>query len=307
MNIVIPDFVDTPETIKDQLRQLGATIYDDTPGDEQTIIKRIKEAEIITANYIDITPSIIDNAPKLKYIVVPAVGYEWVEHKLAASKGIKVINCPTHNSHAVAEHALALMLACTRRIPQAVKSLSSGAWNPKDLQGTEIKGKKLGIIGYGRIGKDIDNMAKALGMHASFANTKSSSSEIDEIFRESDTLCLVLPLNDSTHQLVDERRLRLLKPSATFINVGRGATVDQGALFELLKTGKIASAGLDVYEDEPLTGTPNDKIVALAGLPNVVATPHIGYNTKEAADRLGEELLQNIQSCLSGNPVNIVN
>jgi phosphoglycerate dehydrogenase-like enzyme len=305
-NIVIPDPIEMPETYKEKLHDLGAHIYEDIPEDEASLIERIKDAEIITANYVDITPPVIDGAPNLKYIIVPAVGYEWVDVAQAASKGIKVLNCPTYNSEAVAEHAVALLLSVSRKINLATASLRQGTWEQKPFIGIELRDKKLALIGYGNIGKRIEKFVAGFGMQIEMANSTSSQADIDKLMRESDIVCVCTPLNSNTRHMLDERRLGLLKGSAILVNVGRGAVVDQAALVKLLKADGIRGAALDVFEGESLTGKPSDEIVALANLPNVVATPHIAYNTIETAGRLGQEVYEAIQSCLHGSPTNVI-
>lgn len=305
MKIVIPDHIEISPEAAERIHQLPAQMYDDVP-DEAELINRIKDAEIITANYVDITPAIIDAAPKLKYIIVPAVGYEWVDHQYAATKGIKVLNCPTHNSQAVAELAVGLMFAVARRVVEANASLRSGAWQGKDYEGLELSGKKLGLVGYGNIGKRVEQMAQGLGMTVEHTNSKSSPEDIDKLLSESDVVTLCLPLNATTKGIINADRLALLKPTAILINVARGAVVDQAALVARLKDQAIAGAGLDVFNDEPLIGTPPAEIVELAKLPNVVATPHYGYNTAETAKRLGDELYAHLEACLQDAPVNLV-
>lgn len=306
MKIIIPDYIDIPETAKHKIRELGGEIHEDTPTDQDIIIDRIKDAEIITANYLDVTSEVIDQAPKLKYVIVPAVGYEWVDYAYAKSKGIQTINCPTFNSRAVAEHAIALMMTAKRKLVEATLSVRDGNWSHENFKGTETQGKKLGLMGYGRIGKQIEAMAQGLGMEVTHINSTSAPEEIDSMLQGSDAVCMCLPLNDRTKHILDERRLGLLQPHCVLVNVGRGATIDQTALIKTLQSGKIAGAGLDVFEGEPLTGKPSNEIVEIANLPNVVATPHMAYNTAETAARLGEELLQNIQACQASQPVNIV-
>jgi phosphoglycerate dehydrogenase-like enzyme len=137
-------------------------------------------------------------------------------------------------------------------------------------------------------------------------NSTSSAQEVDEVIRWADIVCLCTALRDETRHLIDGRRLAMMSKTAILINVARGAVVDQGALYEVLLGGNIRGAGLDVFEDEPTgEGAPRD-IVRLATLPNVVATPHIAYNTQETVARLGEELIMNLQSCLAGSPQNVV-
>lgn len=307
MQIVITDQIELAEDITEKLQQLSATIYDGTPNEEAEIINRIKDAELITASYIDITPAIIDAAPKLKYIIVPAVGYEWVDYKYAASKGIKVLNCPTHNSLAVAEHAIALLFAAARKIVEANIALRAGKWQQDAHKGFELSGKKVGLVGYGNIGKNLQRIAEGLGMHVRYVNSRSTSEELEELLSESDVVVLCLPLTDSTRNLIDARRLGIMKLSAILINVARGAIVDQGALYDVLENHQIAGAGLDVFTGELFGDVPSEEIVKLSQLSNVVATPHIAYNTDEAALRLGTELLANIQSCVDGAPRNVVN
>jgi D-3-phosphoglycerate dehydrogenase len=307
MKIVFPDRIDLNEASLAKFRELGVQMSDDMPNDEAVIIERVRDAEIITANFIDVTRNIIDNAPNLKFIISPAVGYEWVDYQYAASKGIKVLNCPTQNAEAVAEHALALMLSVAHRIVEADISLRNGAWKQQEFVGVELNRKKLGLVGYGKIGKLIEQKATGIGMQVQYVNSKSSTEDLDRLLQESDVICLCLALNDSTENLISERRLKLLKKEAIFINVARGATVDEAALIQLLRQGSIRGAGLDVFQNESFSGDVSESIREIAKLSNVVATPHLAYNTEETTSRLGEELLQDIQSCIAGSPINIVN
>jgi phosphoglycerate dehydrogenase-like enzyme len=304
MKIVLPDKINISDDYKDKIRQLGAEVFDDLP-DENELKRRISEAEIITASYVDITSNVIDAAPNLKYIVVPAVGYEWVDTEYAASKGITTLNCPTFNSQAVAEHAIALLMAVNRNLITGSDELRAGKWSQK-LVGYELADKKLGLIGFGNVGTRIERIATGLGMNISYVNSKSSPDQVDALVSTSDFVIICAPLNDNTRNLVDERRLKLLKQTAVLVNVGRGAIVDQTVLIELLKNKKIRGAGLDVFDGEPLTGVPSDTIVELAKLPNVIATPHVAYNTEEINDKQGAEILANLQSCIAGKPVNVV-
>ncbi|MDB5169861.1 MAG: phosphoglycerate dehydrogenase [Candidatus Saccharibacteria bacterium] len=304
MKIVLPDKINMSDDYKNKIRELGADVFDDLPDNDE-LKKRIHDAEIITASYVDITSDVIDAAPNLKYIIVPAVGYEWVDTTYAASKGITTLNCPTFNSQAVAEHAMSLLMAVNRNLVQGSDTLRSGKWS-QDFTGYELSDKKLGLIGYGNIGTRIEKIASALGMRVHYVNSKSTSDEIDALLRDSDFVVICAPLNDGTRNLVDERRLNLLKHTAILVNVGRGAVVDQSALAELLRVNRIRGAGLDVFDGEPLTGVPSDTIVELARLPNVIATPHIAYNTEEINDKQGAEILANLQSCIENTPINVV-
>lgn len=305
MKIVIPDKLDISEQYKNEIRKLGGEVFDDLP-DADELKNRIKDAQIITANYVDITPDIIDAAPNLKYIIVPANGWEWVDADYAATKGITTLNAPTHSSQGVAEHAISLILATNRNIVAGSTELRSGKWSPQELVGYELAGKKLGLIGYGNVGTRIEKITAALGLEVTYTNSKSTSEDIDNLLSSSDFIIICAPLTDSTRNLIDERRLNLLKPTAILVNVGRGAIINQKALTETLKAKKIRGAGIDVFDGEPLTGTPSAEIVELASLPNVVATPHIAYNTTEIHDKQGAEILVDIKSCLDGRPINVV-
>src|SRR5579862_6633758 len=175
MKIVIPDQIDLNSEHIEELKTLGdVIIHNDVPNSEEEIIKRISGAEIITANWIDITAKIIESTPTIKYIVVPAVGYEWVEVNTARSKGIHVLNCPTQNSAAVANYTIALIFALTRNLIEANKSLCDSEWHPKRFKGVELEGKILGLIGYGNIAKRVAQFAQALGMKVQHANSKTS-------------------------------------------------------------------------------------------------------------------------------------
>jgi D-3-phosphoglycerate dehydrogenase len=307
MKIVITDKIDMPNQSWADISQLGdVEIYHDIPK-EHEIIQRIRDATIITANWVDITKNIIDSATNLKYIIVPAVGYEWIDVKAASNKGIKVINCPTQNTWAVAEHAIGLMFAIARNSVLSNYSLKQGNWQTEKFKGVELRGKKLGIVGYGKIGKKVAILANGLQMKVDYANSKTTQKQLDELISVSDFLCINAPLTEKTRHLIDDRRLHLIKPTAFLINVARGAIIDQQALIKALQEHRIAGAALDVFENEPLTGKPSPEIIGLANLSNVVATPHIAYNTQETSERLGKELIDNIKACIAGKPQNVVN
>ena len=287
---------------------MGADVYTDSVASQAEAAERVKDAEIITINYFDGDKELIDAAPKLKYIVVPAVGYDWVDLDYARSKGITVVNCPTFVPLPVAEQAMALLLTLAKRLPEAQADMKSGLWASNNYTSFELAGKKLGLLGYGNIGKHVERMAKGFDMTVTYANSKSTPEEIDQLIQDSDVVCLCLPLTDSTRHLLDERRLRMLKKSAYLINVARGAIVDQTVLLRALKEGWLAGAGLDVFEGEPgADGELSGQILELVSLPNVVASPHSAFNTLESLDRKGAEIVANIQACIDGAPINVVN
>ena len=310
MKIVIADHIDLEPEIIEEIKKIGdVTVYNDIPNDKEEIIKRIQDAEIMTANWIDITEEIIDKAPPhLKYIIVPAVGYDWIHVDAAKAKGIRVLNSPTHNTPAVANLTIGLILNITRQIMTANKDLKNAQWKPVNFKGDEVEGKKLGLIGHGNIGQKVKELAEKLGMEVNSVGSHSSSDEIDNLLQNSDIVSLHLPLTESTKHLLDERRLRLMKKESYLINTARGAIIDQQALIRVLKEGHFAGVALDVFEGESLTGSAlTDEILELAKMDRVLATPHIAFNSKETWKRLGHELLANIKSCVEGNPINVVN
>lgn len=308
MNIVIPDKITLDNENRKQLEGIpNIKIFDDVINDPKVIIDRIRDAEIVTANYIDLTKEIIESSPKLKYIISPAVGYDWIDSKTATAKGIKILNCPTFNTQAVAEHAIALLFAVNRKILNANRSILNGKFNPMGYVGTEVFEKTLVCVGKGNIGSKILTMATGLGMTTDFIDTKTSEAEFNQKISKADVLVLSLPLNEKTKGLINVEKLSLLKSSAVVINVARGLVVDQDAFFKALSENKIAGAGIDVFpKDETLKETSED-IMKFARLSNVVATPHMAFNTKEASGRLGKELISDIESCLKNSPINLVN
>ena len=307
MKIVIPDYIEIELVTGDLKMPWDLTIYKDLPKDEAELIERVKDAEVITANYVDIPASVIDACPNLKYIVVPSVGVEWVDLAHARSKDIPVLNCPTHNSSAVAEHAIGLFFATQRKYLSANKNVKDGIWDSRGLTGTELNGKSVLIIGYGNIGKRIEKMISGFDVHCNHINSKTSKQDADELIANADIIFMCIPQNDETTNFMNENRIASMKAEATLVNVGRGATIDEDALFEALKNNKISGAGLDVFKNEPLVGDVPENIARFASLENVVAVGHIAYNTKETARRLNDEMILDFESCLAGKPINVIN
>lgn len=308
MKIVIPDKIGLDTKSRSVFESFDdIIIYDDVVNTPSVIIDRIKDAEIVTANYIDLTEEIISASPKLKYIISPAVGFDWIDYKAANLNGIKILNCPTFNTQAVAEHAIALMFAVKRKLLNAYKSILNGHFNSMEFVGTEVAGKKLVCIGNGNIGSKVLKMASGLGMITDYIDTKTGAEDFDNKIKTADVLVLSFPLNDKTLGLIDSKKIALLKSECVLINIARGLVVDQDELYEALVNNKIAGAGIDVFPKDETLKEANEDIIKFANLPNVVATPHIAFNTKESTDRLGDELIANINSCLKDKPINVVN
>ena len=242
---------------------------------------------------------------KLKVIGRAGIGVDNVDIQTAAKNKIPVVNAPTGATASVAELTIGHILTLSRNIAYADKTMKKGEWAKKSLKGFELDGKTLGLIGTGNIGKYTAKLAKCFGMRIigydpfiSKADMKKDGIEkvdtVVQIMQKSDYISLHIPHNNETHHIVNEEMISKMKPSAYLINCARGGTVDEKALYNALKNGKIAGAALDVYEKEPPEKSP------LFELDNVVMTPHIGANTKEGQIKAGTICAEQINKVLAG-------
>ncbi len=310
MKIVIPEDMALNQDHLNIMRSLGEfKAYDNFPETEEEIIKRVENADIIVIEWLFITKKVIDNAKNLKYIIVALSGTETVDVEHAAKKGIKVLNCPTYNSEGCANLTIGFILNLTRKIKEANTVLQLGDWVPPTFTGIELRGKVLGLIGYGNIGRKVGNIARLLGMNVKYVNSQSTPEQLEDLIKTSDIISLHVPLTNETSNIMNKRRIDMMKKGSYLINVSRGDLVDQKALIEALKTKHLAGAGLDVFENEPFRkkkAKVPEEIMVLSKMDNVIATPHIAYNTEERITRLGLELIENIQSCIDNSPINLV-
>jgi phosphoglycerate dehydrogenase-like enzyme len=259
--------------------------HDDLPGSEDCLIERIQGAEVVLniRSSTAFTARVFDACPRLRLISVWGTGTDHVDAAAAERHGVTVTNTPGVSAVSIAEHALALLLAAARRIPQMDASVRRGEWQRG--QCVELRGKVCGVVGLGAVGREFARMAAAFGMrviawtvHARMI-TGIPLVELDEIYRTSDVISLHLRLSNETRGLLGAPQLAAMKPGAILINTARGALVDEPALLDALSRGRIAGAGLDVFPTEPLPpGHP------LTLLPNVVLTPHCAGNTPEALE-----------------------
>jgi D-3-phosphoglycerate dehydrogenase len=316
VKIVIPD--DYPPVISgtepmQRLRTLGeVTVYETRPSSSSELVSRIGDAPI-TLNiraYCKFTEEVLTQCRNLRMISVFGAGVDNVDLTTATRLGILVANTPNTSTEAVAEHALALMLAVARRLTTIDRQMREGRWERGLV--TQLSGKTLGIIGTGAIGMQMARLGRGIGMKVQAwtlhpSNEKAETGgftyvPLEELLRTSDVVSLHLRISEETRRLLDKDRLALMKPTAILINTARGGLVDQDALTEMLKTNRIAGAGLDVYEVEPL-----DPSSQLLKLENVVLTPHSAGQTREALDRGLNMAVDNIASFLRGSPRNVVN
>ena len=268
----------------------------------EEILEKISNFNIIIVrSRTTITKEMIDKADNCKIIARVGVGLDNVDQEAAKTKNIRVINAVEGAMNAVAELVLGLMLTLARQTARGDRAIRDGKWLKKELKGTELRGKYLGIIGLGNIGKRLGRLARALNMNIigydvmpideDFAKEVGlMKSDLNTLLQSCDYVSIHVPLLDSTHHLLDAEKMSTMKNTAKIINTSRGGVVDEEALYDAIKNGTLGGAALDVFEKEPAIGN------KLAELDNVILTPHIGAQTKEAqslaANVIGEKIIQ---------------
>lgn len=299
----------------DDLAKLGdVTVYDRTAPAE--VIKRSADAEILLTNKTVLDRQIIEKLPNLKYIGVLATGYNVVDVKAAGERGIVVTNIPSYSTASVAQMVFSLLLAITNNVEHYTADNRAGRWSRNadfcywDAPLTELSGKTFGIVGFGNIGSKVAGIALALGMKVMTLSSKSiadlpagvdKAENLDLLLEKSDVVSLHCPLTDSTKHLINACTLAKMKPSAILINTGRGPLVDEDALAEALNKGKLRGAGVDVLSCEPPT-IDNPLLYAR----NCYTTPHLGWATVEARQRLMDIAVANVANFIEGTPFNVV-
>jgi len=247
---------------------------------------------------------VLEKGTKLKLVARPGTGLDNVDVEFAKSKGIAVVNSPESLVEAVAEHVVLLMLALSRKLPAADASMRAHRWEKGSFEGRELKGKVLGIVGLGRIGRRIAEIARAMQMSVLFydvitippdvvASLQARVVSLDELFQTSDYVTLHVPMTPDTAHMVSQKRLSEMKARAYLINTSRGGVIDEAALTAALKEGKLAGAALDVFETEPPSGP-------ILDAPNTILTPHIGGQTEEAQSDAISVVGQKIRAFFSG-------
>ncbi len=301
------------------LENLGeCKIYDRTSlTNEDEIIQRIGDAEIIFTNKTPISKKVFNACDKIKYIGVLATGYNVVDIETAKKKNIPVCNIPTYGTNAVAQFAIALLLEICHHIGHHNKAVHDGRWEKNsdwcfwDYPLIELAGKTMGIIGYGRIGQTTGKLAHALGMKIIAFDTmrvvgsKDSVAELvslDELLKNSDVIALHCPLFPSTQGIICKENIAKMKDGVIILNNSRGGLVVEQDLRDALDSGKVFAAGLDVVSTEPIKGDN-----PLLGAKNCIITPHISWAPKESRERLMNIAVENLKNFLAENPVNVVN
>lgn len=281
--VLICDHVETEHL------NLGAGIVVDNRAgiDRAELLRVVGDYDaLIVRSRTKVDREVIDKAVKLKLVARPGTGLDNVDMEYAKSKGVQVVNSPESLVEAVAEHVTLLMLALSRKLVPAAVSTREGKWEKNNLMGTQLKGKVLGIVGLGRIGRRIAEIALTLGMSVIIYDVITIPADVidrlkcrvvglDELFAEADYVTLHVPMTNETRHLVDSDLLSRMKRTAFLVNTSRGGVVDEGALSAALREGRIAGAALDVFEKEPPVGD-------ILSAPNTILTPHIAGQTQEA-------------------------
>ena len=267
------------------------------------LLEKIKGFDaLVIRSRTKVTKELLDSSDSLKVIGRAGAGLDNVDVEYAKEKGIQVINTPTANLLSVAELTLGLAISLLRNIPKADKTTREGMWEKKNLRGVEVKGKKWGIIGFGHVGQLVAGLLSGFGcdliaydpyvpkeVAGQYSVTLSS---LEDLMKESDIISIHVPLLESTKGLIGKKEISMMKENAIIINISRGGIIEEDALYESLKEGKIKGAALDVFENEPPTNSP------LLALDNTVFTCHLGAQTTDAQKRVGEELVDKLLAAL---------
>lgn len=298
----------------DKLRSFGnLTIYEDTTTEEEAI-KRLRDADIAIADCLiaPLNRKVFDSVNNLRFLSLNTTGYDAVDLQAAKEKGIKVANVPGFATDSVAEQAIALMFGVIRKVALGDKAMRKnpfqidpGKKEEQKFLGFNVRGKTLGVVGLGAIGQRVAELGKGLGMNVigynrtvkDLADVKMVS--LEELLKDSDVISVNLKLTPETEYIIAEKELSLMKPTAIIVNTARGKHIDTKALYEALSSDKIAGAGLDVIEDW-VDSNP------LLKLDNVVLTPHEGFFTKESLTNLADIIINNVESFVQGQPINLV-
>jgi D-3-phosphoglycerate dehydrogenase len=295
-------------TLKEILEKNGLKVTYEPEITPEQIAEKIGTFEVVVVrSRTKMTRELVEKADKCKIIARVGVGLDNIDQEAAKEKNIKVINAVEGAITAVAELVIGLMLSMAREIPRADREIRNGNWIKKELMGTELKGKYLGIVGLGNIGKRLGRLARALNMNIIGYDVTEIDNEfskevglmkadLDTLLSSADYVSFHVPLLDSTRHMINAEKLKMMKNTARIINTARGGVIDEEALYNSLKEGSLAGAALDVFEVEPATG---NKLVTL---PNFIATPHMGAQTKEAqllaANIIAEKIIQILRGVL---------
>ncbi|AQS63049.1 Glycerate dehydrogenase [Rhizobium rhizogenes] len=308
-----------PDVVETRMRELfdAELNIDDTPRSEEELVAAMQRVDVLVPTVTDrITAAMIEQAgPQLKLIASFSNGIDHVDVDAAARQGITVTNTPNVLTEDSADITMALVLAVPRRMIEGTRVLANGAdewlgWSPTWMLGRRISGKRIGIVGMGRIGTAVARRAKAFGLSIHYHNRKRVNpateaeleatywDSLDQMLARVDIVSVNCPSTPATYHLISARRLALMQPTSYIVNTARGDIIDEAAMIQCLREGKIAGAGLDVYENEPAV---NPKLIKLAKEGKVVLLPHMGSATIEGRIEMGDKVIINIRTLFDGH------
>ncbi|MCR5652414.1 MAG: D-2-hydroxyacid dehydrogenase [Ruminococcus sp.] len=295
------------------LNEFGeVVVYGLTDYDE--IAERVRDADAVICNKTPLNADTLKFASHLKYIGLFATGYNNIDTEYCSKAGITVCNAGSYSSDAVCQHTFALILECLNRVGDYSRFVAQGNWkncdtfSPFEFPLNELAGKTLGIVGYGNIGRAVGRVAKAFNMNVlAYKRSHDKNEDVvfadfDTVLRESDIVTVHCPLNENSYRLFDKEAFSKMKDGAIFINTARGAVMDENALKNALESGKLAYAGIDVLETEPMA-----QDCPICGVKNCFITPHIAWAPMETRERLMGIVCDNLRCFLNGIPKNVVN
>lgn len=313
MKVLVADKI-SPKGVAWLRQQPGLEIVEAYGSSPAKLLELVKDVHAIAVrSESKITAEVLAAAPVLKVVGRAGVGVDNVDVEAANERGVIVMNTPGGNTISTAELTFTHLLCAARPVPQAAQSMRDGKWDRKSYSGLELLRKTLGIVGLGRIGSEVAKRAQAFGMRVLafdpyLAPSRAKAMQVeavalDELYAQSDFITVHMPLTDDTHYMIDEAALAKMKKGVRLVNCARGGIIKESALIAALKSGHVAWAGLDVFEEEPL---PADS--ELRKLPNVALTPHVAASTAEAQDAVGVEIAEQIADVLNGGVIrNAVN
>ena len=276
------------------------------PAPREALLAAAAGAEVLVTSYLDrVDAALLAGLPRLRHLASYGVGTNHLDLDACRRRGLLVTNTPGVLTEATAEHAMALLLACARRVAEGDRVIRGGGWtavDPAFLLGTGLDGKVLGVVGFGRIGQAVARRAAAFGCAIAYTGPRevpfpgARRLPLDELLAAADFVSLNVPLTPDTDNLLSAERLARLKPGAIVVNTARGSVVDDAALAEALRSGRVAAAGLDVFRDEPQVPA------AYLGLPNVVLTPHLGSGTRETRSAMAAMVVDEVERVARGEP-----
>ena len=290
-------------------------LYDSKPSSEDELISRVRDADIVVTVSHPISRRVIESAPKLKMIAVSFTGYDHIDLQAARERGIVVSNVPGYATESVAELVFGFLIAAYRRLLECDRTVRSGGWRTEALFGREARGKVMGVVGFGSIGRRVAELARCFGMkviafdRSPWKSFKKEAAErlgveftsLEDLFRRADVVSIHVPLTSETRGMIRLEHLRLLKENAVLINTARGAVIDEEGLRRFLEERKDVTICLDVYWQEPPVGRE-----WLFKAENVILTPHVGFYTREAIEYRVRVTMENIKAYMEGKPKNVV-